>query len=67
LALRWLAREYLEGLPAEIRAKFASLTVEEIASLDFDTFLSSAAVTELSPATTERIACLNTAHLRKKG
>jgi SAM-dependent methyltransferase len=65
-ALRWLAREYLEGLPAEIRAAFASLTVEQVASLDFDTFLGSPAVTALSPATTERIACLNTAHLQKK-
>lgn len=65
-ALRWIAREYLDGLPDAIRADFGALTMRDVASLDFDWFLGSPAVTELNRAAGERIACLNTAHLRKK-
>ncbi len=64
-AVQWIAKAYLNGLPEDTRADFASTTIGELAGLDPAAFLPLPAATQLSLDAQRTIACLNTVTLTK--
>jgi SAM-dependent methyltransferase len=65
IALNWMLREYVTGLPAEVAKDFAAMRVKDIIDLDLATIRTDPRATALAPATQQTIACLNSLHLRK--
>jgi len=65
IALRWMLREYVAGLPAEVAKDFAAMRVKDIAEFDLATIRTDPRATALEPATQQTIACLNSLHLQK--
>lgn len=57
-ALSWMLNRYLEGLPAEARAEFKAMRVEELLEPG-NKYLGSPFVTALAAATREELACCN--------
>jgi SAM-dependent methyltransferase len=65
IALRWMLREYVAGLPADVAKEFVAMRVKDIVDLDLAAIRTDPRATTLAPATQQTIACLNSLHLRK--
>jgi SAM-dependent methyltransferase len=63
--LQWFLREYLEGLPADVRNQFAGMTLGEAARINPHEFLVNPAAHALKTETMNVIGCLNTAVVQK--
>jgi SAM-dependent methyltransferase len=64
-AIQWILRDYLAGLPADLRPQFAAMTAGDLINLDVAAFLGNP-LSGISLETRETIACLNSLHVRKR-